>query len=61
MIQLLEKRSNLQMFWKILLFLGAIVLFWVSKSQLLQIEATGCVRAKFGLMLCDWTKYVWAA
>lgn len=45
---------------KLLLVLGAIVFFYVSKSQFQEIAATGCVRAKFGLMLCDWTKYVWA-
>ncbi len=49
------------MFRKILLMFCAIVLLLVSKSLFLEIAASGCVQAKFGLLLCDWTKYVWAA
>jgi hypothetical protein len=45
---------------KLLLVLGAIFFFYVSKGQFREIAETGCVRAKFGLMLCDWTKYAWA-
>jgi|GEM_PF-4585433 hypothetical protein len=49
------------MFRKLLLFWGAIFFLFVSKSQFQEIAETGCVRAKFGYMLCDWTKYAWAA
>ena len=49
------------MFRKLLLVLGAIIFFYVSKSQFQEIAATGGVRAKFGLMLCDRTKDVWAS
>ena len=45
---------------RLLLILGAMILLYISKVQFQEIAETGCVRAKFGLMLCDWTKYVWA-
>lgn len=49
------------MFSKLMLLVGAILLFCVSKFQFQEIAETGCVRAKFGYQLCDWTKYAWAA
>jgi len=48
------------MFRKMLLILGAIYFFYVSKIEFQEIAETGCIRAKFGYMLCDWTKYAWA-
>lgn len=49
------------MFWKLTMVLGAIFFFYVSKGHFQEIFETGCVRAKFGYMLCDWTKYAWAS
>jgi hypothetical protein len=45
----------------IILLLIALLFLYFSANEFKEIVETGCVRAKFGLMLCDWTKYVWAS
>jgi uncharacterized membrane protein YozB (DUF420 family) len=49
------------MWRKLTLLLLSLFLFYVSVNGFKEIAETGCIRGKFGYMLCDWTKYVWAA
>lgn len=45
---------------RVMLYMLACVLFWLSYLQFVEIQEKGVLRSKFGYVLDDWTMYLHA-